>query len=153
MDASGPRANKSRREVTCQVDEVVDQPSLSLLNSQLIRIQSSCRAHNPPDMPGSPIIQGGIFAVGLAVGVGTASLLLKKQQSTAPTAVAVPTPVPVPSNASFTPSAKVPSPPIMGDTFKMNPAAGSEVAREVFKYGFPGESSMWTRCGCAAACG
>lgn len=93
-------------------------------------------------MPGSPIIQGGIFAVGLAVGVGTASLLLKKQQSTTPTAVAVPTPVPVPSNAPFTSTIKPSALPIMGDAFKMNPASGTEVAREVFKYGFPGESPM-----------
>ncbi|KAI5449494.1 nuclease [Naganishia albida] len=90
-------------------------------------------------MPGSPIIQGGIFAVGLAVGVGTASLLLKKQQSTAPTAVAVPTSVPVPS-APFSSAGRAPSVPIFTDAagLKMDPSVGSEVAREVFKYGFPG---------------
>lgn len=94
--------------------------------------------HRSANMPGSPIIQGGIFAVGLAVGVGTASLLLKKQQSAAPTAVAVPTPIPVPS-APYSPAARAPAP-IFGDAagLRMDPAVGSEVAREVFKYGFPG---------------
>lgn len=93
-------------------------------------------------MPGSPVVQGGIFAVGLAVGVGAASLLLNKQQSRniTPTAVAVPAPVSV-SDATVggRPVAVAPVrdvPMVMG---KGGPMMNSQVATEVFKYGFPGE--------------
>ena len=98
-------------------------------------------------MPGSPVVQGGIFAVGLAVGVGAASLLLNKPQqprNPAPTAVAVPTPVPV-GTAPAVGSSPAPSQGrealiLSGKTGPVaGPVMASQVATEVFKYGFPGE--------------
>ncbi|KAJ9120244.1 hypothetical protein QFC22_003144 [Naganishia vaughanmartiniae] len=101
-------------------------------------------------MPASPIIQGGIFAAGLAVGVGAASLLISNKQTPrqiAPTAVAVPTPVPVSTSSTIPQSAARPFPnanqasPIMvgQSTLSVNSQAGKEVGSDVLRYGFPGE--------------
>ncbi|KAJ9107065.1 hypothetical protein QFC19_002935 [Naganishia cerealis] len=103
-------------------------------------------------MPASPIVQGGIFAAGLAVGVGAASLLLSNKQTArqnAPTAAAVPTPVSVSTSLHTTPQTTTrpianvtPSqiaPIMMGNsTLSVNPQAGKEVAKGVLRYGFPG---------------
>ncbi|KAJ9103996.1 hypothetical protein QFC21_002459 [Naganishia friedmannii] len=94
-------------------------------------------------MPASPIIQGGIFAAGLAVGVGAASLLISNKQTSrqiAPTAVAVPTPVPVTASSTIIPSSAAPpfpnanqaAPIMVGQTtLSVNPQAGKETAEHL----------------------
>lgn len=108
-------------------------------------------------MPASPIIQGGIFAAGLAVGVGAASLLISNKQTSrqiAPTAVAVPTPVSASTNPAIVPqttgrpfkNANQAAPILVGQsTLSMNPQVGKETGSDVLRYGFPGICARFSR--------
>jgi hypothetical protein len=98
-------------------------------------------------MPASNIVRGSIFAAGLAVGVGAASLLNKNNASTSPVSSSPPPRAQVVADEKstglvaqggkpgFTPSRD------MAGSLALAPPSSpsSQLASDVFRYGFPGK--------------
>jgi hypothetical protein len=101
-------------------------------------------------MPGSNLVRGGIFVAGLAAGLGTATLVNKRSASS----VLPPPPPAQPhvvrddrstglvASGSNAPFASSPSSAQFGAPTARPVQPGSNVANEVFKYGFPGEQEI-----------
>ena len=106
----------------------------------------TCKS-DPATMPASNIVRGGIFAAGLAVGVGAASLLNKNNTPTSPISSSPPPRAQVVADEKSTGLVAqggkpgfTPSRDMAGSLALAPPSSPSnQLASDVFRYGFPGK--------------
>jgi len=121
-----------------------------MVGQAFFRSSSQSQLRNRYIMPATNFIRGGIFAAGLAAGLGAATLLNQKQATLPPPprpaqAVADERSTSLvaqggnPNTVISRPESRFPVPP------PSSPSASNQLASDVFRYGFPGSCIMLFR--------